>query len=149
MDSYSIQLTGQLLLAVFLGGLIGVERWFRRKPAGLRTYSLVALGACLFTSISLSGVFSYGSFDPSRVISQIVVGVGFLGAGIIFTQGNLVQGLTTAAGLWVTAAIGATVGAGFYMVAIIATIISLLIFFVLFFFERYIPQYRGDDDENP
>lgn len=140
MESLTFQITGRLLLAVVLGGCIGAERWFRRKPAGLRTYSLVSLGACLFTTISLSGNLTFGSFDPSRVISQIVVGVGFLGAGIIFHKENLVQGLTTAAGLWVTAAIGATVGVGMYAVATIATFIALLIFFVLFFFENKLPQ---------
>lgn len=141
MDPFTLQITKQLLLAAVLGGIIGAERWFRRKPAGLRTYALVSLGACLFAAISLSPAFAeFRAFDPSRVISQIVVGVGFLGAGIIFHKENLVQGLTTAAGLWVTAAIGATVGIGLYSVAIIATLIALAIFFLLFFFERQIPQ---------
>lgn len=140
MDPLTLTITKELALAAVLGGAIGIERWFRRKPAGLRTYALVALGACLFTAVSLSGDLAFGSFDPSRVISQIVVGVGFLGAGIIFRKENVVQGLTTAAGLWVAAAIGATVGARLYSVAIIATIIVLLIFVVLFFFEQRIPQ---------
>lgn len=143
VDPLSILITKQLLLAAFLGGLIGSERWIRRKPAGIRTYALVSLGACLFTAISLQGLHQWQvgtSLDPSRVISQIVVGVGFLGAGIIFHKENLVQGLTTAAGLWVTAAIGATVGIQMYAVAIIATFISLVIFFVLYVFENKISR---------
>ncbi len=144
VDPITFQITQQLLLATFLGGLIGIERWFRKKPAGLRTYSLVSLGACLFTVLSVYGFQESTSvnFDPSRVLSQIVVGVGFLGAGIIFHKENLVQGLTTAAGLWVTAAIGATVGLRLYSVAVVATLIALLIFFGLFFFERTIPRER-------
>lgn len=146
MDPLTTQITEQLALAALLGGLIGAERWFRRKPAGLRTYALVSMGACLFTAISLSGPFlGIGSYDPSRVLSQIVVGIGFLGAGIIFHKENLVQGLTTAAGLWVTAAIGATVGIGLWSIAVIATLITLLIFISLFFLENKIPRESDSD----
>ena len=142
VDPIAFKISEQLLLAAFLGGLIGIERWFRRKPAGLRTYALVSLGACLFVSISMNTFHGSqnANVDPSRVLSQIVVGIGFLGAGIIFHKENLVQGLTTAAGLWVTAAIGASVGMGFYSIAVVATLITLLIFFGLFFFERSLPR---------
>ncbi len=88
----------QLFLAFFLGALLGFEREWRRKAAGLRTYSLVALGACLFTVISLYGFRGVGAqgLDPSRIASQVVVGIGFIGAGVIFSKGDAVRGLTTA-----------------------------------------------------
>lgn len=116
----------KLLIAALLGGVIGFEREWTGKSAGLRTYALVALGASFFTTLSL--VFDgLPSFDPSRIISQIVVGVGFLGAGLIIVQGGKVRGLTTAAGLWVTAAIGASVGLGLYFVSITGVVLTLLI----------------------
>jgi len=126
------QILIQLLLAVVLGGLIGLEREFKGKQAGLQTYSLVALGACVFTVISfkLFGVFSNGSnvtFDPSRVIQAIAIGIGFIGAGVIFRQPSGIIGLTTAAGLWATAAVGVCCGAGFYYLAVLAAFFSLLI----------------------
>ncbi len=143
LDPMTAQLATQLAIAAVLGGVLGIERRFRRKPAGLRTYALVSMGSCLFVVLSLFGLgdFQYASsLDPSRVLSQIIVGVGFLGAGIIFQSREEVHGLTTAAGLWVTAGIGAAVGLGLYELAAITTVISLLIFFVLFFFESKIPQ---------
>lgn len=116
----------QLLIAAVLGGIIGFEREWTGKSAGLRTYALVAFGACLFSvlSFAFSGL---PSFDPARVLSQIVVGVGFLGAGLIIVQGGKVRGLTTAAGLWVTAAIGAAVGLKLYFIGIAGVALTLLI----------------------
>ena len=141
IDPAIIAITKQLLLAVFLGGSLGFERWLKRKPAGLRTYALVSLGACVFTMISVLGFAGDDKgYDPSRIVSQIVVGIGFLGAGIIFHKEDFVQGLTTAAGLWVTAAIGAAVGLHLYALAIIATIFSLAIFFLLFDLEKTISR---------
>src|SRR3989344_4414604 len=97
IDPVAVQIAGKLALAAFLGALIGFERWFRAKPAGIRTHALVALGSALFTVLSVTG---FGGFaDPSRIASQVVVGVGFIGAGIIFLRGTSVQGLTTAAGV--------------------------------------------------
>ncbi|MBI2099231.1 MgtC/SapB family protein [Candidatus Uhrbacteria bacterium] len=120
------QIIGQLVIAALLGGIIGFEREWTGKSAGLRTYALVALGACLFSV--LSEAFSTSPyFDPSRVLSQIVVGVGFIGAGLIIVQGGKVRGLTTAAGLWITAAIGAAVGLRLYSIAIASVILTLLI----------------------
>ncbi|MFQ6049430.1 MAG: MgtC/SapB family protein [Candidatus Paceibacterales bacterium] len=126
------QIIYQLLLATFLGALIGLEREVKRKKAGLQTYSLVALGACLFTIISFDLFNSFLgkngiNFDPSRVIQAIAVGIGFIGAGVIFRQPSGIIGLTTAAGLWVAAAIGIAAGTGFYSLAIFATLIALLI----------------------
>ncbi len=117
---------GQLLAAALLGGVIGFEREFTGKSAGFRTYALVALGACLFCILSLN-LGGASALDPSRVLSQIVVGVGFLGAGLIIVQGGKVRGLTTAAGLWVTAGIGAAVGLKFYFIGAVGAVLALLI----------------------
>lgn len=122
----------QLILAVVLGGLVGLEREFLKKEAGLRTFILVCLGATLFTLISLqlseSSLGKVGvEFDPSRIIGQIVLGIGFLTAGLVIFRGTRIEGLTTAAALWVTAAVGATIGARFYFLAIFATSLTILI----------------------
>ena len=141
LDPETLGVFVQLLLAVFLGALIGLEREFQGKPAGLRTYALVSLGACLFTVIPLlgfKGLSDVSAFDPSRVASQVVVGIGFLGGGIIFLKGDIVYGLTTAAGLWISAALGVAVGAGLYWAAIFATLIALVILNVFKAAERYI-----------
>lgn len=122
----------QLFLAALLGAIIGFEREYKRKHAGLQTYSLVALGTCLFTLLAFEFFNNFSikagiSFDPSRIIQAIAVGVGFIGAGIIFQREDRVEGLTTAAGLWATAAIAIAVGAKFYFQALFATFLVLLI----------------------
>ncbi len=120
----------QLVLSGILGGFIGMEREHVGKSAGTRTYSLVAIGSTLFTLISIYGFSGEGVIiDPSRIAGQIVVGIGFLGAGLIMHQGPRVHGLTTAAAMWSVAAIGVAVGVGFYFEAVFTT---LLIFFILF-----------------
>lgn len=119
-------LFGKLLLALFLGSLIGLEREQKKKGAGLQTYSLVALGACLFSSVA----FALGEqkiIDPTIVIMAIGVGVGFIGGGTISKEGSQIFGLTTAAGLWTTAAIGLAVGANLFSLAIFATFLTLLV----------------------
>jgi len=126
------QIIFQLLLATFLGALIGLEREIKRKEAGLQTYSLVTLGACLFTVISFELIDSFTThsginLDPIRVIQAIAIGIGFIGAGVIFRQPSGILGLTTAAGLWTTAAVGIAVGSQLYFLAIFATFISLLV----------------------
>lgn len=115
----------QVFIAALLGGLIGLQREVAHKAAGLRTYAFVAIGSCLFTIISRMG-FQGPLVDPSRVAAQVVVGIGFLGAGLIFVRQEHVEGLTTAAGLWVTAAIGMAVAAGLYPIAIVTAVITLL-----------------------
>ena len=104
MDATYIDLTIRLSLALLLGGAIGIEREYRAKEAGFRTHFLVALGSALFCVVSQYG-FGIDLKDSSRVAAQVVSGIGFLGAGTIIFQKNVVRGLTTAAGLWVTAAI--------------------------------------------
>ncbi|MDP2909693.1 MAG: MgtC/SapB family protein [bacterium] len=125
--SETSQIIFQLFLATLLGGLIGLERETKRKEAGLQTYSLVALGACLFTIISLL-LDKSGIIDSSSIILAIAVGMGFIGAGAIFRGENKIKGLTTAAGLWVTAAMGLAIGAQFYLLATCATFFALIIF---------------------
>jgi len=127
-----LQIISQLILATVLGALIGLEREIKRKEAGLQTYSLLALGTCLFTIIFFELFNSFFgktgiSFDPSRIIMAIAIGIGFIGAGVIFRQSSGIVGLTTAAGLWVTAAIGIAIGAGLYFLAIFTTFLTFLI----------------------
>lgn len=118
------EITVRLLIALLLGGLVGWQREAAVKPAGFRTHILVCVGAALFTLISRYGFFESGA-DPSRVASNIVVGIGFLGAGTIWRTGGSVQGLTTAASLWTVAAIGMAAGIGYYWGAGLATVIVL------------------------
>jgi len=116
----------QLLIATVLGGAIGFQREVAKKAAGIRTYAFVAMGSCLFTIISRIG-FQGSAVDPSRIAAQVVVGIGFLGAGLIFHRGEHTEGLTTSAGLWVAAAIGMSVAVSQYALAITTTIIALLL----------------------
>ncbi|MGH3045357.1 MAG: MgtC/SapB family protein [Gaiellaceae bacterium] len=123
----------RLLVAAALTGAIGLERELRDRAAGLRTHMLVGVGSALFTIVSAYGWgdFQFSTaegvvFDPTRIAAQIVTGIGFLGAGAIIRQGLSVRGLTTAAGLWVVAAIGMAAGAGYYSAALIATGIVLV-----------------------
>ena len=120
-----LDITLRLVAAMFLGGSIGIEREFRSKDAGFRTHFLVALGSALFTVVSQYG-FGIDLKDSSRVAAQVVSGIGFLGAGTIIFQKNMVRGLTTAAGLWVTAAIGLACGTGLFVVAAITTGLVLM-----------------------
>jgi putative Mg2+ transporter-C (MgtC) family protein len=121
----------RLFIAALLGGMIGLEREYREKAAGLRTHFLVALGSALFMIVSAYGfdgalANSQMRLDVSRIAAQVVSGIGFLGAGTIIFQKNAVHGLTTAAGVWVTAAIGLTCGAGMYVLASSATLLVLI-----------------------
>jgi putative Mg2+ transporter-C (MgtC) family protein len=130
------QIVARLVLAAAIGGLLGAEREMRRKSAGFRTNILIAIGSCLFTIVGLS--FSAG--DPSRVTAQIVTGIGFLGAGAIMHSGDTVHGMTTAAMIWVNAAIGAAAGLGQLRLAIIAGALTLAVLLILGPIERSIEQ---------
>ena len=125
MEASYLDLTIRLAFAFALGGAIGIEREYRAKEAGFRTHFLVALGSALFCVVSQFG-FGIDLKDSSSVAAQVVSGIGFLGAGTIIFQKNVVRGLTTAAGLWVTAAIGLACGTGMYVAAAIATVMVLL-----------------------
>jgi putative Mg2+ transporter-C (MgtC) family protein len=133
-DAISLDVVGlvlRLVAAAALGGLIGLERELADQPAGFRTHMLVSLGAALFTAVGAYGVEPFAgdgarvSFDPTRVAAQVVTGIGFLGAGVIFQQGLSVRGLTTAAALWVTAAVGTAVALGYWSGGVIATLITV------------------------
>ena len=120
-----LDITLRLAIAMLLGGVIGFEREYRAKDAGFRTHFLVALGSALFCIVSQFG-FGFELKDSSRVAAQVVSGIGFLGAGTIIFQKNVVRGLTTAAGLWVTAAIGLACGTGMYLPAVVTTLMVLI-----------------------
>ena len=122
MDVWVI--VGRLALAAALGMVIGIERTYRAKTAGIRTHFLVALGSALFMIVSRYGFDGAGA--PGRVAAQIVSGIGFLGAGTIIMQKHVVHGLTTAAGMWVAAGIGMASAAGLYSVAVISTVLALI-----------------------
>jgi len=126
----------RLILSAIFGGLIGVEREMHDKPAGFRTHVLVCMGAAMFTVISISIVGSL--VDVSRIAAGIVTGIGFLAAGSIFREKDRVKGLTTAADLWVLAGIGMAVGLGYYFLAIIATIVSLVVLTVGRVLDHYL-----------
>ena len=115
----------KLVVAAGLGLLLGYEREVHKRPAGLRTHSLVCMGAALFTVISLS--FSGDYVDASRIAAGVVTGIGFIGGGMIFKSDDRVVGLTTAAELWVVGAIGIAVGVGYYFAAAVTTVIVLFI----------------------
>lgn len=128
-------------IAMLLGGLLGIERLFAGKTAGMRTYSLVSMGSAVFVMVGVivtGWIIESGSvsFDPIRMASQIVVGIGFLGAGLIIFRGDKVRGLTTAAGLWLAAAVGISVGFGLFNLAIISTILTLFIFIALGYVKK-------------
>ena len=121
----------RIFVAACLGLLIGSERKNRNKSAGIRTHVIVALGAALIMVVSKYGFMDVEKADSARVAAQVVSGIGFLGAGVIFVRNNLVNGLTTAAGIWATAGVGLALGAGMYVVGISSALLVLLIQFVM------------------
>ena len=125
-DNQIVQLVVRLVAAAFLGAAIGYEREFRGKGAGVRTHMLVAMGACLFMLISKYGFSDSPRFDAARIAAGVVSGIGFLGGGLIIkSKANTITGLTTAAGLWVTASIGLGAGSGMLLMALICTVLVL------------------------
>lgn len=127
----------RVFVAALLGGMIGFEREYRAKEAGLRTHFLVAMGSALFMIVSQYGfdavLNTSITLDPSRVAAQVVSGIGFIGAGTIIFQKHVIKGLTTAAGLWVTSAIGLACGSGLYLLSVASTLLVLLCLETIFF----------------
>ena len=121
----------RIFVAACLGLLIGSERKNRKKSAGIRTHVIVALGAALIMVVSKYGFMDVEKADAARVAAQVVSGIGFLGAGVIFVRNNLVNGLTTAAGIWATAGVGLALGSGMYVVGISSALLVLFIQFVM------------------
>ena len=136
-----LDLAWRLIAAAILGAVIGIERERHEHPAGIRTHMLVSIGSAAFTVLS---IYSFGAgSDPGRVAAQIVTGIGFLGAGSILKGGGTVHGLTTAASLWVVAAVGMAAGAGAWGVAIATTVIVLISLWPLQAIERrYFSRHR-------
>ncbi len=145
---FSTDFVIRILTAIVLGFLLGLERELTNKYAGLRTHILVCLGACIFTIISIYGFPTFvdgdnvivpqatGIRDSGRVAAQIVSGIGFIGAGAVLRNGPMIIGLTTAATLWISAAIGMTCGVGMYEVAVLTTILSVAVLTIIRVFER-------------
>jgi putative Mg2+ transporter-C (MgtC) family protein len=131
----------RLALAAGLGGAIGLEREYRHKPAGLRTNMLIALGSALFSVMSVQ--LGSGAGSPDRIAAQVVTGIGFLGAGAILRSGENVHGLTTAATIWVNAAIGMAAGLGAYAVATVGAVITLVVLAFLPVMERLFERRGG------
>jgi putative Mg2+ transporter-C (MgtC) family protein len=146
-----LELTLRIFLAAAMGGLIGFEREWSNKAAGLRTHILVCIGSA---AIMLLSIYGFGEFadepnvrmDPARLAAQVITGIGFLGAGAIMRTGSTVSGLTTAASIWVVAAIGLCVGAGFFYCASLSTVMVLLSLFALNKWEKHLMRHRRHQD---
>ncbi|MDF2725174.1 MAG: magnesium transporter MgtC [Paenibacillus sp.] len=146
-----LDLTLRMVLAVVLGGLIGLEREWSNHAAGFRTHILVCIGSA---SIMLLSIYGFSQFvtepnvrtDPARLAAQVISGIGFLGAGAIIRNGVSISGLTTAASIWVVAAIGLSVGAGFYYPAILVTALVLISLFVLNKWEKHLLRHRRNQE---
>ncbi len=138
----------RLVLAAVLGAAIGIERELRQKPAGLRTNILIALGSALFTVVSIDIARRYTGGTPDRVAAQVVTGIGFLGGGAILRSGTNVRGMTTAATIWVNAAIGMAAGSGAFALATAATGITLVVLAVLPPIESFFERRAGLDSNS-
>lgn len=143
--SIELALVARLALAVFLAGLIGIERELRQKHAGLRTHALVGLGAALFVQVSAYGfgeVLASGRIvlDPSRVAAQVVSGIGFVGGGLVFVRHASVRGLTTAGSIWLAAAVGMAAGVGMWIEASAATVLGFVVIDGMQRLERVLPS---------
>jgi len=140
----------RILLATLLCGMIGFERELKKHSAGFRTHILVGVGACLMMLLSIYGFQSYITqyetirFDPARIPSYVISGIGFLGAGTIIVHGMTIRGLTTAASIWTVAGIGLVVGAGMYPLAILATLVVLISLIVLNSWEKVFTKKKED-----
>lgn len=140
---YVVTPYAKILLALMLGALLGTERTLAHKHVGIRTFGLVSMGACIFVVAALDmlpTLNEVSSPDLLRVVSGVVTGVGFLGAGVIIFRENSVQGITTAAGIWIAAAIGVIVGLGFYSLALFSTFLTLIVFTVFWLLEREVKE---------
>jgi putative Mg2+ transporter-C (MgtC) family protein len=145
LSEFSTSFWLQIGTAILCGGVVGLERQFRGKPAGIRTCILICLGTEIFVSLGAS--FPSGHADPARVLAQVVTGVGFLGAGVILARGELVTGVTSAAVVWVLAAIGATIGLGNLLEAIALAVMTVLILTGVRRLEAAFGWLRGGSDE--
>lgn len=137
-----LEVVVRLVISAIIGGLIGLERELNNRPAGLRTHVLVIVGAALVMLVSKYGFMENSNADPGRLAAQVISGIGFLGAGTIIMQGNIVHGLTTAASLWTSACIGLAIGAGYYIGGIASAIIVMFTLIFLRVFENSVFKKR-------
>jgi len=143
LHDLSLYIVGRLLLAAFLGGLVGLERSLRHKPAGLRTMMLIAVGSTLYTIISYEAAGSFGG-DHTRIAAQIIPGIGFIGAGVVIRDAGSVTGITSAATIFIMASVGMAVGAGLPITAVFTTLLLLTALEILGNFEdRFGLRTRG------
>jgi len=152
MELSTIDILIRLVVAVLLGGLVGVERTLAGKTAGMRTYALVAMGSALFIIVTFLVSFQFltlVSFNPFAIAPQILLGVGFIGAGLVFhnNREGTTSGLTSAAGLWVSGGIGMACGFGLYSVALITALLTLLVFTVLWYVEKGFKKISYSDEK--
>ncbi|MEJ1238673.1 MgtC/SapB family protein [Chryseolinea sp. T2] len=132
--NYELETAIQLVISFFIGAIIGAEREYRTKTAGLRTMIMISLGSTIFTEVSIT----MGVNSPDRIASNIVTGIGFLGAGVIFKDGLSISGITTATTIWITAALGMSVGAGQYFIALGGTVVVVIVLSVFEVFSNKI-----------
>ena len=151
MEISTLDILIRLAIAIALGGLVGVERTLAGKNAGMRTYALVSMGSAFFIIVSelVLGRFSnLINYNPLLIASNIIIGIGFIGAGLVFHQSNNhTTGLTSAAGLWVAAGIGMAAGFGLYIPALIATLLTLLVFTILWYVEKGLKKISYGDEK--
>lgn len=133
---FDLETALQLLIAFIIGTAIGVEREYRSKAAGLRTMIMICLGSTIFTELSIT----LGVSSPDRIASNIITGIGFLGAGVIFKDGLTISGITTATTIWITAALGMAVGAGEYFIALVGSVVVLVVLTWFEGFQKYISK---------
>jgi putative Mg2+ transporter-C (MgtC) family protein len=152
MELSTLEIFIRLAIAIALGGLVGVERTLAGKNAGMRTYALVSMGSAFFIIVSELVLAQYANTalsNPLIIASNIIVGIGFIGAGLVFHRGdNHTTGLTSAAGLWVAAGIGMAAGYGLYTPALIATLLTLLVFTILWYIEKGLKKISYGDERS-
>ena len=153
MELTTIDILIRLVVAVLLGGLVGVERTLAGKTAGMRTYALVSMGSALFIIITFVVSFQFitlTNFNPFAIAPQILLGIGFIGAGLVFhhNREGTTSGLTSAAGLWVAGGIGMACGFGLYSVAVITAVLTLLVFTVLWYVEKAFKKISYSDEKD-
>jgi len=147
-----VEIALRLVVALILGGLIGLERELKDRPAGLRTHMMVALAAATFTVLSAELISESTEeseiirIDTLRIIEAVIAGVAFLGAGAIIRAGRDVRGLTTGASLWMSGAIGVSAGGGYYVVAVTAAVLAIIVLYLLKLLERRLPSAKSESD---
>ncbi len=145
LETTQLEVICQLLFAAFLGAIIGIEREFLKKAAGLRTYVMVSMACTLFT---VAAYLRYGNIESSKVTAGILTGMGFIGAGTILKRENKIEGITTAAALWVTTAIGIAVGLKLYAIALFTALFTLFLLIILRPFEFWLnKKTKGGNDQ--